>query len=130
MDEERKLQILYHVALAAVTQAQADSIFEEMIQCVMPALGRSGPFSTLMIRAKCEELLRFNLGYIAADCGNDVRARVELLYKCEHPIFGSLKELGNPEFEESLELGQVNFDRISDGKPLVTLRELRKRRLS
>lgn len=128
--DERRLQILYLAALAVTEQRNADAIFEEMIECLMPAIGRSGPFATLTIRAKCEELLRHNLGYIAADCGSDVRERVEKLFKCEHPIFGAYKELGNPEFEEALELGQVNFDRIRDGKPLITLRELRKRKQS
>jgi hypothetical protein len=41
-----------------------------------------------------EEIVKANIGYWAGYYGDDVRKRVEKLFSCEHPFFGSIKEEG------------------------------------
>jgi len=48
---------------------------------------------------------RMNLGYYAGYCDDETRARVERLFKCEHPIFGSIEKNGPPTAKEAFEKG-------------------------
>lgn len=41
-----------------------------------------------------EEIAKSNLAYYAGYYSNETRERVERLFKCEHPIFGSFKKNG------------------------------------
>jgi hypothetical protein len=52
-----------------------------------------------------EEIAKHNLGYYAGYFDDETRNRVESLFLCEHPIFGSIKENGKPTPEESFKLG-------------------------
>jgi hypothetical protein len=51
------------------------------------------------------EIARINLGYYAGYYSHDVRARVEKLFNCSHPVFGSIKEKGVPTPEEAFNAG-------------------------
>jgi hypothetical protein len=51
------------------------------------------------------EIARHNLGYWAGYYGNDVRRRVEKLFSCAHPIFGSIAKNGIPTSREAFEMG-------------------------
>ncbi len=62
-----------------------------------------------------DKAVRQNLAYMAGYCGTDVRERIEKLFKCEHPVFGSIAEMGVPTSRESFMCGYYN----------VTLKELR-----
>lgn len=42
------------------------------------------------------DVARINLGYYAGYYGNETRERVERLFKCSHPIFGSIAKEGAP----------------------------------
>jgi hypothetical protein len=55
-----------------------------------------------------------NLGYWAGYAGRETRARVERLYGCEHPIFGTLAEHGEPSAELALEIGKRLCDAGGD----------------
>lgn len=52
-----------------------------------------------------EEIANANLGYWAGYYGDDVRRRVEKLFNCSHPIFGSIEENGAPTAEEAFKMG-------------------------
>lgn len=41
-----------------------------------------------------EAIAKANLGYFAGYYDNEVRARVEKLFLCSHPIFGKIEETG------------------------------------
>jgi len=76
----------YEPAMAITDQAEADAYFEALVQHTM-TFGR-------LNREQAEKVERDNLGYYAA-YGFD-RERVERLFKCEHPIFGKVDEVGHP----------------------------------
>lgn len=62
-----------------------------------------------------QEALRIaksNLGYFAGYYSNKVRAQIETLFDCEHPIFGSIEEYGIPTNEEAYMLGVTGGTRI------------------
>ena len=59
-----------------------------------------------MLRAEAEKICKSNLGYYAGYYDNETRARVEKLFLCEHPIFGSIKENGAPTPEEAFNAGK------------------------
>lgn len=47
-----------------------------------------------------------NLAYYAGYCNDTTRERVERLFKCEHPIFGSIAKKGPPTAKEAFEAGK------------------------
>jgi hypothetical protein len=51
------------------------------------------------------QIAKQNLAYYAGYYGEDVRARVEELFICAHPIFGSIKDNGSPTAEEAFKIG-------------------------
>lgn len=54
-----------------------------------------------------EEIVNSNLGYFAGYYSNEVRERVETLFNCEHPVFGSIKKNGAPTAAEAFHMGLV-----------------------
>lgn len=75
----------YEPAMLITEQAEADAYFERCVEHTMRVHG-SG-------RAEAEKLERANLGYYAG-YGFD-RERVERLFRCAHPVFGSVAENGH-----------------------------------
>lgn len=53
-----------------------------------------------------EEIANSNLGYYAGYYSDKVRERVELLFNCSHPVFGSIKTNGKPTGKEAFECGR------------------------
>lgn len=53
-----------------------------------------------------EQIANANLGYWAGYYGDEVRERVERLFNCKHPIFGSIAENGSPTPEEAFKMGR------------------------
>lgn len=53
-----------------------------------------------------EQMCKINLGYYAGYYDNETRARVERLFNCSHPIFGSIETNGQPSTEKALSKGQ------------------------
>lgn len=52
-----------------------------------------------------EDIVNINLGYYAGYYGEHIRERVERLFNCSHPIFGSIKENGTPTDEQAFRAG-------------------------
>jgi hypothetical protein len=44
--------------------------------------------------------------------GAETRARVELLFKCAHPVFGAIVEKGQPTPEEAFEMGRKLGEKV------------------
>ena len=61
------------------------------------------------------EIVNTNIGYYAGYGSNDDRKRIEDLFDCSHPIFGSIKGNGIPTGKEALECGK-------SGKTLTEIR--------
>ena len=86
----------YDPAMKIKTQEEADAYFEECVQHCM-AHGRN--------RAEAENIERSNLGYYAGYWDNETRERVERLFKCAHPVFGSIAQNGPPTAEAAFAAG-------------------------
>lgn len=69
-------------AMGITEQADADAYFESLVQHLM----RVAPNCT---RQDAGEKVRQSLGYFAGYYSHETRVRVERLFRCEHPIFGS-----------------------------------------
>ena len=88
----------YGPAMAITDQAEADAYFA---LCV----GHSMTYHR-MTRAEAEALERTNLGYWAGYYDAETRARVEMLFGCSHPVFGSVASNGQPTPEAAFEAGR------------------------
>lgn len=73
----------YDPAMAITDQAEADGYFERLVQHNMS-------FGTM--REEAEGIERANLGYWAGYYSHATRERVERLFRCAHPFFGSIAE--------------------------------------
>lgn len=87
----------YREAMKVRTQDEANKFFECLVQSCME--------KRQCERKEAEEIQRLNLGYFAGYYGEDVRARVERLYRCAHPIFGPIADNGSPTPEHAFWLG-------------------------
>jgi len=56
-------------------------------------------------RDEAEKIERANLGFVAGYYDNETRARVESLFSCEHPVFGSIEKNGPPTAHEAFAAG-------------------------
>jgi hypothetical protein len=88
---------LYEPAMEILQQDEADVYFAHLVTMRM----RGGCFS----RQEAEHIERTNLGYFAGYYGYAVRRRVEKLFACEHPFFGSIERNGPPTADEAFAAG-------------------------
>lgn len=86
----------YGPAMKIADQAEAEAYFERCVEHRM-RLGSS--------RAEAETIERANLGYFAGYFDNETRERVERLFKCAHPVFGKIAEVGPPKPEAAFQAG-------------------------
>lgn len=94
---------VYGPAMEITTQEDADAYFQILLEHGMK-------LEPDLSREKAESNLRSNLGYFAGYYSHETRERVERLFKCRHPVFGSIKENGVPTPEEAFAKG-VEFSR-------------------
>lgn len=78
---------------------EAEKYYEDYVQWQM-SLGQN--------KSEAEKVVKANLGYFAGYYSDEVRKRVEKLFNCAHPIFGSLQDNGRPTSVEALECGKQN----------------------
>lgn len=53
-----------------------------------------------------EQICKTNLGYYAGYYNDETRQRVEELFECSHPIFGSIEDNGSPSAIEAFNKGK------------------------
>lgn len=87
----------YSPAMEIMDQEAADKHFDELVR-------HNLSFGMTTIE-EAQRIERSNLGYFAGYYDHETRARVERLFKCEHPVFGSIAENGPPTTEEALLAG-------------------------
>jgi hypothetical protein len=56
---------------------------------------------------EAEFIAKSNIGYWAAYGSRQDRERIEELFDCEHPVFGSVKENGHPTPQQAFEAGKA-----------------------
>ncbi len=88
----------YGPAMEIAEQADADAYFERCVRHMM-SRGKS--------RAEAEKTERGNLGYYAGYYSQEVRVRVERLFRCQHPVFGAIENDGAPTSEQALKVGET-----------------------
>jgi hypothetical protein len=66
------------------------------------------------------EIVKINLGYFAGYYDNETRKRVERLFNCEHPVFGSIEKNGPPTMEEAFKKGKEHCNQTTM-KTLLTI---------
>lgn len=69
-----------------------------------------------MLKSQAIEIAKSNLGYFAGYYDDDTRRKIEKLFLCSHPIFGSIEKNGAPTSEEAFNAG-------FNGKILEEIRE-------
>lgn len=87
----------YHPAMKITEQAEADAYFEKCVHHTM-SFGKT--------RADAESTERSNLGYFAGYYNGEIRRRVERLFRCAHPVFGSIATNGAPTADEAFAAGR------------------------
>lgn len=97
MDPDITIGEKYDPAMKITDQAEADRYFEECVKHTM-SFGSS--------REEAERIERSNLGYYAGYCDHETRLRVERLFRCHHPVFGSASN-GAPTAKEAINAGKA-----------------------
>lgn len=88
----------YGPAMAMTDQAEADAYFEACVEHAMRFNGNDA--------AAAKKVEKQNLGYCAGYYGTETRERVERLFRCAHPIFGSIATNGAPSVADALNAGR------------------------
>lgn len=91
---------LYGPAMKVDTKEEAEEMLLE-ITCYIRSRDTEGKTEEQITNiAKC------NLGYYAGYYDHDTRRRVERLYECAHPVFGSIAANGPPTASEAFAAGK------------------------
>ncbi len=95
----------YAPAMTIEGQAEADAYLDRCVDHQVRAFGAT--------RADAEAIERSNLGYWAGYYDHATRERVERLFRCAHPVFGRIAEVGPPTPAQALTAG---FERALAGR--------------
>jgi len=85
-------------AMKIIEQADADQYLKEYADFIEKQPDFKGNETGISIA-------KANLGYWAGYWNDETRKRVEKLFKCAHPVFGSIEENGVPTNEQAFEMG-------------------------
>lgn len=94
----------YGPAMKITDQVEADDYFEKCVEHCM-RYGRT--------REEAIDIEKSNLGYFAGYCSSETRERVERLFRCSHPVFGSIATNGEPTVEEAFRAGSSMAERLT-----------------
>lgn len=103
--EKTTMREKYDPAMSITEQAEADAYFKRCVEHTM-CYAEDPRYAT---REGAEDVERQNLGYFAGYYDSETRRRVERLFRCAHPVFGSMEQFGKPTpdaaFQSGLERG-------------------------
>lgn len=88
----------YDPAMKVTTREEAADYLAACVEHTMRACPEM-PYEQALATEKS------NIGYWAGYYDDETRRRVEELYDCEHPIFGSIAKNGRPTMEAALKAG-------------------------
>ena len=98
------IKVAYAPAMTIKAQDEADAYLEKLVAAHIEETGDT--------REKALAIQRSNLAYYAGYYSAETRARVELLFKCAHPVFGAIVEKGQPTPEEAFEMGRKLGEKV------------------
>ena len=105
MNDEITIGDKYGPAMEIADQAEADAYYEKCVEHCM-RFGKT--------RAEAEAIEKQNLRYYAVYYSHEIRARVERLYRCAHPVFGTIAANGAPSPEEAFNKGVELGEKMQD----------------
>lgn len=88
---------IYGPAMKITDHLEAAAYFAAMVKASMQKFGHD--------RDIAESNARESLGYYAGYYDNETRKRVERLFMCAHPVFGSIEEKGAPGPDAAFRMG-------------------------
>ena len=88
----------YGPAMKITDIKKADAYFEELVQHNMKNTNNN--------RKEAEQIERSNLGYYSGYYDNETIERVQRLFSCRHPIFGSAENIKTMSSKQSFEAGK------------------------
>lgn len=86
-------------AMKIMEQEDADQYMAAYITFIQSWLDKEPSDKT------AEQIAKTNLGYYAGYGSNELRQRVESLFHCSHPVFGSIVNNGTPTAQEAFDAG-------------------------
>mgnify|MGYP001563936931 FL=1 len=98
----------YNPAMKITDEQEAATYFEACVEHTM-RFDRT--------RAEAETIERSNLGYYAGYYDDETRARVERLFRCQHPVFGPIAATGPVDPLRALGLGFLRGAAARDRRP-------------
>lgn len=84
-------------AMEITDTAKADEYFAALVERNMRVFDQT--------RERAEADTKSSLGYYAGYYDSETRERVERLFNCSHPVFGSIAKVGAPTTEEAFQAG-------------------------
>ncbi len=96
-DQNYTIGELYRPAMQIKDAAEAREYFAELVRWHSKKWGKTESESIATMKS--------NLGYFAGYYDSETRQRVETLFECSHPIFGSVAENGTPSAETAFAKG-------------------------
>ena len=105
----------YGPAMDMKTQSEADEYFEALVLHNMQNSSHT--------KAEAIEIEKGNLGYFAGYYSNEVRQRVEKLFRCHHPIFGAIAHRKQPTSDECLKMGMEMGEHVKNGGKIKMLKQ-------
>jgi len=88
-------------AMKITDQEDADQYFADYVKYIDGELRKNPDYDGI----DSDRICRLNIGYFAGYFDCETRGRVEHLFKCVHPVFGSIKENGIPTPDEAFKAG-------------------------
>jgi hypothetical protein len=90
-DKDYTIGELYTPAMTIETQEEADEYFNALVEHNISRYG-TDPIKAINIE-------KSNLGYFAGYYDNETMERVQKLFSCQHPVFGSVIPTNKQAFE-------------------------------
>lgn len=105
-------------AMKITDPADAKQYFQSYVEYLIPYIVKEHEDADdEFIYMESVTIAKHNLGYYAGYYDNETRKRVEKLFECSHPIFGSIEINGEISPESAFELGKkVAIKRIREIK--------------
>lgn len=105
---------LYGPAMTITTQEEADAYFEKlvegMIEFVKEGMLYVPDFDPRNCREQAIGVVRQNLGYYAGYYDEETNQRVQRLFRCSHPIFGTTTPTPEEAFQAGMDWAAKNKD--------------------
>ncbi len=115
--DELSFHEIFEQALKINTKEEADVYLDEYSKWI-----RLRSFGKELVKEP-EDIVRENFGYYAGYYSHDVRRKIEGLFECEHPIFGSIEKNGPPTMQQAFALGLEMGAKIREEKARAAIEE-------